>query len=182
MDYKLLEFFDTLSDPRRGQGKRHELSDVLVMIIMAILSGHQGLKGFARFAEANEKELTQILNLKHGVPSYYAIRHIFLGLEEQLFAQKFAQWVKNYVPETADNYIAMDGKAIRATTQGGNTKHQNFVSVVSAFGHQSGIVYGMKSFENSKAGEAGALRELVEQLGIKDKVITLDALHAQKKR
>jgi len=39
----------------------------------------------------------------------------------------------------------------------------------------------MKSFENGKSGEGQALRDLVEQLGLKDKVFTMDALHAQKK-
>ena len=44
MDYKLFDFFNSLTDPRRGQGQRHKLTDVLTIIIMAILSGHQGLK------------------------------------------------------------------------------------------------------------------------------------------
>ena len=33
---------------------------------MAILSGHQGLRGFSRFAEHNAAELTAALELKHG--------------------------------------------------------------------------------------------------------------------
>ena len=181
MRYKMFEFFDVLEDPRRGQGQRHKLHDVLTIIIMAILSNHQGLRGFTRFAKANSQELTQLLNLKHGVPCYFTFRAILIELDEQLLVKQFIQWVQDYLPDTADEYIALDGKAIKATTQGGNTSLQNFVSVVNAFGHTSGLVYGMKSFENGKSGEGQALRDLVEQLGLKDKVFTMDAQHAQKK-
>ena len=181
MNYELEQFFDSLIDPRRGQGQRHKFRDVLTMVIMAILSGYQGLKGFARFAAANEQELTHVLKLKYGVPCYFTFRAIVTQLDEQLLAQKFVQWVKSYQPDEADKFIALDGKAISSTTHGGNTRLQNFISVVNAFGHQSGIVYGMKSFENGKTGEAEALRKLVEQLGLKDKIFTMDALHCQKK-
>lgn len=181
MNYNLFEFIESLEDPRRGQGQRHQLKDVIVIILMAILSGHQGLRGFTRFAKANDEELTDILELKHGVPCYYTFRAIINGLDEQVLAKQFTNWVKSYVSEDTDDFIALDGKSIRSTTQGGNTKLQNFVAVVNAFGHQSGLVYGMKSYENGKSSEGQALRDLVVQLGLKDKVFTMDALHSQKK-
>lgn len=181
MKYKMSDFISTLEDPRRGQGQRHKLQDVLLMVIMAILSGHQGLKGFARFAMSNKEELTEVLRLKHGVPCYYTFRAVLTGLNEQLLARKFMAWVKTYHPDLDDEFIALDGKAISSTTSGGNTSLQNFISVVNAFGHQSSMVYGMKSFENGKSGEAQALRSLVKQLGMKDKIFTMDALHSQKK-
>jgi hypothetical protein len=182
MQYKMFEFFTSLSDPRRAQGQRHRLEDILVIVIMAILSGHQGLRGFTRFARANAEELTAVLKLKHGVPGFSTFRDVVLSLDEQILAQKFIAWVKEFVPQGADAFIALDGKAIKATSQNGKTSVQNFASVVNAFGHHTGLVYGMKAFENGKSGEAQALRELVEQLGLKDKVFTMDALHTQKKR
>ena len=177
MDYKMFEFISNLKDPRRGQGQRHKLQDVIIIVIMAILSGCQGLKGFTRFAASNEAELIDLLDLKHGVPCYFTFRAILAGLDEQLLSQQFTSWVKSYHP--SDNFIALDGKAVGSTTSS-STGVQNFISIVSAFGHQSGLVYGMKSFENGKSGEAEALRVLVEQLGLKDKVFTMDALHTQK--
>ncbi|MBK8921215.1 MAG: hypothetical protein IPM81_06840 [Saprospirales bacterium] len=46
----------------------------MAMVIMAILSGHQGLKGFTRFMKNNEEELVSIFQLKHGVPSFGTVR------------------------------------------------------------------------------------------------------------
>jgi hypothetical protein len=181
MDYKLFAFFNSLTDPRRGQGQRHKFIDVMTIIIMAILSGHQGLKGFARFAESNASELTSVLNLKkHGVPCYSTFRDILCGLEAQFLAEKFTDWVKSYHPEIVDEYVALDGKTVASTVSGSNTSTQNFISIVNAFGHQSELIYGMKSFESGKKGEVAALRELIEQLGLVDKVFTMDALHTKK--
>lgn len=181
MKYDILSFFDSLEDKRRKQGQRHKFRDILTIIIMAILSGHQGLRGFTRFAKANDEELIEALNLKHGVPGYSTFQSLLKDLDEQILVAKFIEWVKSIVPPSADDFIALDGKAVRSTTAGGNTRLQNFVAVVNAFGHQSGLVYGMNSYENGKSGEGEALRKLIEQLGLTDKVFTMDALHCQKK-
>lgn len=177
----MFEFFNSLEDPRRGQGQRHQLDNIFIIVIMAIISGHQGFRGFARFAEANAKELTEVLELKHGVPKFNTFRDVLTALDEQILVQQFIKWVKDYLPKVVDKYIALDGKAIKATTNGGNTKLQNFVALVNAFGHSSGVVYGMQSYENNKSGEGQALRDLVKALGMKDIIFTMDALHAQKK-
>lgn len=180
MNYKLFDFVSGLSDPRRGQGQRHSLQNVLVIVIMAILSGHQGLGGFARFAASNAVELTEALQLKHGVPCYYTFQAILSALNEQLLAKHFIDWMRQYHPDLGDNFISLDGKSVKSSVHGGNTELQNFVSVVSAFGRQSGIVYRMRSFENGKGGEVPALRELVSNLGLSDKVFTMDAAHSKK--
>ena len=148
---------------------------------MAILSGHQGLKGFARFAKSNSAELAEALNLRHGVPSFGTIRSVLLFLDERLLAAAFMTWVRGYHASFSDDSIALDGKLLRSTGEGLNTSKQSFVSVVSAFGHQSGLIYGMLSFANGKSGEAEVLRSLVKQLGLTDKILTMDAMHAQKK-
>jgi hypothetical protein len=96
---------------------------------MAILSGHQGLRGFNRFAKSNAEELTEALKLKHGVSGYSTFQTLLKDLDEQILVTKFIEWVKSIVPASADDFIALDGKAIKATTAGGNTKWQNFVAV-----------------------------------------------------
>lgn len=182
MQYNLLDFISSLNDPRRGQGQRHTLENIILIVLMAILSGHQGIKGFARFAASNAAELTEALHLKHGVPSFGTFRSVLLFLDEHLLAAKFIEWVKGCHGSFDDDSVSLDGKLLRSTGKGINTSHQRFVSAVSAFGHQSGLIYGMLSFSNGKSGEADAVRSLVKQLGLEGKVLTMDAMHCQKKR
>lgn len=50
-------------DARRSQGQRFALTSVLAIVIMAIMSGETGLRGFARFAATNKKELIDCMRL-----------------------------------------------------------------------------------------------------------------------
>ncbi len=180
MHNNLLEFTSSFKDPRRGQGQRHKLHDVLTIIIMAIISGHQSIKGFARFAKSNEEELSEYLGLKHGVPSFNTFRSVLESLDEQVLSSKFIDWATKHHVDWSDDFIALDGKSIKSSVGGGNTEHQNFISVVSAFGQKSKMVYGMKSLENKNADEPETARKLMEELKCVSKTFTLDALHAKK--
>ena len=181
MGYKVLDFTGKIKDPRRKQGQRYSLESLLIIILMGILSGYQSIKGLARFAKSNEEELTQALELKHGVPKFNTLRDLLQHLDAHVLASCFIGWVRNYHPNWGDEFIALDGKAVKSTVSGGNTSLQNFVAVVSAFGHHSEMVYGMQSYENGKSAETQRVRDLIEKLGLKDKIFTLDALHAKKK-
>ncbi|HRI26749.1 MAG TPA: ISAs1 family transposase [Chitinophagales bacterium] len=175
-------FTKLFNDPRRGQGQRHRLHDIIVIMLMAILTGHQSIKGFARFAKSNRAELIAHLGLKHGVPSFNTFRYILESIGEDIFAQNFLIYMKQQYGVLADEYISIDGKSVRSSVKGGNTDNQHFVSLVSAFGQNSKMVYGMQAFENKKSAESEIVRDLASKLALKDKTFTLDALHCQKKR
>lgn len=178
--YNIHEFISILKDPRRGQGQRHKLHDIVVIIIMAILSGYQGVRGFTRFASSNKELLSEALQLKHGVPSYQTIQAIFTNLNQELVAEQFIEWMKKQEIALDDNYLSLDGKSIKSSVKGGNTKDQNFVAVVSAFGHKSGMVYGMQSYESGKSGEVPATQNLITKLGLLGKIYSMDAAHCKK--
>lgn len=178
----LNDFLSSLKDPRRSQGQRHQFNHVLSIVIMAILSGYQGLRGFSRFAKANAEALDEVFHFKHGYPKFNTFRSVLSALDHQVLIHQFILWAQGSVPGFTEESISLDGKAIRATTNGGNTEFQNFVSLVNAFGAQSHLVYGMQPFNNSKSGEGEALRQLIIKLGLTDRLFTMDALHTQKKR
>lgn len=181
MQYNLLEFLTDFSDPRRGQGQRHRLPVFLAMVIMAILSGHQGLKGFTRFMRNNKEELVSTFQLKHGVPSFGTVRTLLQSVSPEELATKFARWMEQYFPLEQELWLALDGKALGSTVQNPHGSLQSFVYVVSVFAQRSGLVHQMTHFESGKAYEAEAVRQLVEKLGLKGAIFTLDALHCQKK-
>lgn len=181
MQYNLLEFLTGFKDPRRGQGQRHPLPAFLAMILMAIISGHQGLKGFARFMKSNQAELVSIFQLKHGVPTFGTVRTLLQSIRPEELAARFAAWMEKHLVQEQDQWVALDGKALNSTVQDAQGSLQSFVYVVSAFAQRSGLVHHLRSFESGKAYEAEVVRQMVAQLGLQEAIVTLDALHCQKK-
>ena len=60
--------FDTLEDPRSSINRRHPLTSVVVIAIMAILAGANGPTAIAQWARAKQAFLCQGLHLPFGVP------------------------------------------------------------------------------------------------------------------
>jgi DDE_Tnp_1-associated len=181
MQYNLLTFLSELKDPRRAQGVRHPLAVFVALVILAILSGHQGLHGFARFCKSNEQELRETFSLKHGVPCYATIRTLLKYIDLQALCQSFYAWMEGYFPKDSEIWISLDGKALCSTVKNSGDSLQNFVYMVSAFAHHTDLVHKIATFQSSKSSEAAVVREMIAQLGLSQGVISLDAIHCQKK-
>ncbi|MCB0270757.1 MAG: transposase family protein, partial [Calditrichaeota bacterium] len=73
----LLDYLATVPDFRRAEGKRYQLSALLVMSIMAIMSRCFGYREIARFLKANQSALVETFQLKRNkMPSHVTIRTV----------------------------------------------------------------------------------------------------------
>lgn len=66
----LTEAFSGLPDPRTGPAKRHDLVEMILMALCAILCGADSWVEVAEWAEDNEEWLKRYLVREHGVPSH----------------------------------------------------------------------------------------------------------------
>ncbi len=180
MQLDLVKFLGNLPDARRRQGIRYPQDLVILMILMAILSQHTGFRGYARFMKANEKELVELFDLKHGVPSHVTIRSIVENISIQALTKQFIAWMSEHVDITDDEFVSSDGKVLRSTVSHPNDSMQSFVSVVSLFGQKTGLSYGMIAFDNGKSFEGEYVKKLIELFQSKGVIIDLDALHCKK--
>lgn len=177
----LIEHLCQIKDFRRKQGQRFMLPQVLLIIIMAIMSGRYGYREIASFAKANKKDLVDKLKLKKSkIPSHVTIREVIMNVDFVLLNQAFSQWALGYVTIEKDDWLSIDGKAIKSTVENYHNSYQNFVSMVSIFSQKRGQVIKTGTFENKKVSEVSIVKELLEALDLKDVVFTLDALHCKK--
>ncbi len=172
----------SVEDPRSKHGLRHPLPDVLFMCIMGMMSGYQGYREIGRFMKRNEKELRKTFLLLHKVPTYVTIREILQNIDFDKLSDAFNQWALQYVPMCKGDTKAIDGKAIGSTVSDCFSSYQNFVSLVSVFSAQRGIVLRCDKIENKKESEIPTVQQLIRTLDVKGEVFTLDAIHCQKKR
>ncbi|MDD2814992.1 MAG: ISAs1 family transposase [Thiotrichaceae bacterium] len=132
------------------------------------------------FANFNHPLLANQIPLPRGkAPCASTFLRLSNRLDVQELCEAFNQWMLNhYKPEL----IAIDGKSINSTVTHCHDAEQNFVSLVSFFGHQSHLVLQLGTLENSKQSEIHQVQALLSLFQVEKAIFTLDALHTQKKQ
>ena len=95
-------------------------------------------------------------------------------------AQQFEQWVNSTFTLEPGEWVAVDGKSIIGTVTDYGTAYQNFISLVSLYSNQQGIVLTSQQFESKHDSELKVVQTMLEALNLEGVVFTLDALHCQK--
>jgi hypothetical protein len=86
-----------IDDPRMGNGKRHDLVEVLVIAICAIFAEVEGFEDMAEWARRKEPWLKGFLRLENGIPSHDTFNRIFRILDPKQFEKVFRKWVSGIV-------------------------------------------------------------------------------------
>jgi len=173
----------SLKDPRRSQGLRTSLSQILTMSILSICCGSLGYRGISRFSKAYQKELTELLGLRHGVPSHVTFSTVIQKLSLSSLIEAFNKWAHSYCDQNSEDWLSSDGKVLGSTVSDCHNSQQNFQAIVSMFCQKSGLVYKLETYRNKdkESGEQSILRDLIAAMQDLGMIITVDALHTQKK-
>jgi len=177
----LYECFEQVKDYREASGLRNPLPALLCMIVMSYLSGHSGYRATARFMKGNREELMKMFNLKHPPIGHTQLRTIMQELEFKDINQAFFKWINSFVSIKKGEWLSGDGKSLASTIKDAHGNSQDFELMVRLFSQQLEIVTHSATTK-SKSSELKAMQKLLEGLESKGVIITLDALHCQKKQ
>ena len=167
--------FEVLEDPRDIRGKKHDLSNILVMTIYGILCGYTDFTNLADFIKVHEDYFTNLLSLENGTPSHDTFSNVFSMIDSKKFLELFIDWIKEIV-EKNGVHLSIDGKAIKSARDkinGGNTPY-----IVSGFLADIGISIGQVKVDD-KSNEITDIPELINLLDIENRIITIDAIGTQ---
>lgn len=177
----LIDLLQTLKDPRRSQGRRHPLSIVLLILIMAVMSGAKGERAVSRFAKNNKKSLIKHLGIERKeVPSRSVIQSVVRQIDFSNLEEVFSRWMTGYLHLKEKDLVNIDGKAIRGTVKDSQNSMHNFVSLVSVFVSKKKLVLASHKVEIKKESEIPVVQILLKMLDLEGITFTLDALHCQK--
>ena len=178
-DFNLRKELATLKDKRRGQAQQHKIDVVLMITIMATMSGYQGYRAIGDFAQRYKKQIVKYLELeKDRVPAYATVRRVVQEIDHKKFGDIFTKWMKHYMRKSNSQWIAVDGKAIKGTKQ--KEEDKKLAHLVSFFASDSQeILIARKTAD--KSNEIPLVQEMMKEFPLKDMIITLDALHCQTK-
>lgn len=141
----LPHFFADIPDPRRAQGRRHQLATVLAIAAGAILCGMRGYRAISDWAKslrpkARERFRCRYQNGRYLVPSEYIIRDVLIRVNPVHIDRALQRW--NQVYGQQDESLAIDGKTLcNAINEQGYQTH-----VMSVVGHQTKTCYTQKKF------------------------------------
>ena len=171
----LINHFEVLEDPRDIRGKKHELTNILVMTVYGILCGYSDFTNLADFLKVDEDYFIQLLQLENGTPSHDTLSNVFAVIDSKKFMELFIDWIKEIIKKKG-LHIAIDGKAIKSARDkinGANTPY-----IVSAFLTDVGLSIGQVKVDD-KSNEITAIPDLLDLIDIKGKIITIDAIGTQ---
>lgn len=178
---EMYNYFSILKDPRDTRGLRHELGNIVVMSIYAVLCGCTDAENMAYFMKLQESYFQKLLNLKYGVPSADTLLRVFALIEPENFMEVFYAWIKDVIQslslssEKEVKRIAIDGKAVRAAAEKGGS----IPYIISAYLGNYGISIGQLKV-GEKTNEIKEIPHLLKKLDIENCVITIDAIGCQK--
>ena len=174
----LSHFIQEIPDHRSRQGLRHPFHPFICMIVLSHLNGYYGLNEMSRFIKRNAAFFMDTFNLK-SVPGYTILRTFCSEVCFDHINQAFYRWASQFINES--NWYSIDGKGMRSTTTNTFSVNQNFKAMVSIFNHKTGMVLASSTYENKVTSEIHCVQELIAALEQKGMILTLDALHCQKK-
>ncbi len=169
------ECFCDLPDPRMDRTKLHSLHDILFLSLCGILAGAETWTDIELFGKSRKEWLQKYIELPNGIPSHDTIGRVFSLLDAKSFQERFFEWTKT-LKNKNDKLIAIDGKTARRS--GGVDSSP--IHLVSAWSVANHLVLSQVAV-TEKSNEITAIPELLENLNIKECIITIDAMGCQKK-
>jgi predicted transposase YbfD/YdcC len=166
-----------LTDPRLSRRRKHELIDVLMIAVTALLCGAENFTHMAQFGQAKESWLRTFLTLAHGIPSHDTFRRVFMLLAPEKFSAVFLRWTQSLRQAVGAEVVALDGKTVRRSFD--SAKSQSAIHLVSAWASTNRLVLGQIKVDD-KSNEITAVPELLRALELAGCIVTVDALNCQK--
>lgn len=169
------KYFEIIEDPRHPGYVKHKLSDILVIVMCAVLCGLDELCSIITFAENKAEFLKKQFGIEK-IPSKPTISRVLSIVDGEKVSKIIVSIMKDRIKEGSE-VIAVDGKAIRSTSE--PNKANSALQIITAYLTESGIVLGQEKI-HEKTNEIPVFQQMLSYLNIKDKVITADAMHCQK--
>lgn len=173
-----ITIFDEIIDERESWKVIHDLYDMLILSLCAILCGAEDYKAIADYGTQKIDFLKQFLNLENGIPSESTIKRTFRYLDPKELTDCLQKNIRE-VLELQDKYLLnIDGKVLRGTGKKG--KKTSGICILTAWAQEEQLVLGQLKTDE-KSNEKTAIPKLIEMLDLKNAIVSIDAIACSNK-
>ena len=159
---RLVDHFQELTDPRRGECT-HALMNIVVIAVCAVICGADDFVAIAKFGEKRERWFARFLDLKDGIPSHDRFNAVLGAIKPAEFEKCVLSWIMSMQEITSGQIVAIDGKTLRRSYDTASNK--SAIHMVSAWATANQISLGQVVVD-AKSNEITAIPKLLEMLEI----------------
>lgn len=173
---------DRLSDNRGKKGKMYSLGSLVLLVIVGFMCGRNSVRAIERFGRALSDEDFYRLGFKR---SFYRPSQATLCIQlQQVDVNELIGILSGEFSLTAPDasskrpQICIDGKRLRATRDASNPNSEG-IHILQVFAEEFGGIFPQKRLAKGE-NEITAMLDLLDNLDLAGKVVTGDAMFAQK--
>ena len=177
----LLMKVNSLQDSRQQWKVKHNLVDILIIVMLSILTGHNDFEEMVIFAEARVEILRKYIKLENGIPHKDTLKRVVAIIDPNQLNLVFYSWLANIINkknhvflDEINKIVAFDGK----TVCGSDNIYNQALHILTAFDTENELVLGQLPVD-VKTNEITVMPELVKLLDLEDCVVTADAMNCQ---
>ncbi len=176
----LISILRDVQDPR-DLNARHDCCAMLFISLVATLCGAKSVVDIADFAEANESDLREIVDLPHGAPSHDCFSRLFRLLDPDALSRSFLAFARTLREGlglgAAKGVVAIDGKRLRRGYERGRAHMPPLM--VSVWDAETRVSIAARA--SADGNEVAAALEVLKSLDLKGCIVAADALHCHPK-
>ncbi|OOE33498.1 ISAs1 family transposase [Salinivibrio kushneri] len=170
--------FVSIRDIRQEGKVENMLSDIILITICAVLSGHDTWKGIIDYGRKQRDFLLRFGFSGKTSPSADTIERVMGTMSTKALQNAFIEWMKSCHELIDGEVIAIDGKTLKGSYN--RATDQAAIHMVNAFATANVVCHGQSKVD-SKTNEITAIPKLLEFLDISGCLITIDAMGCQRK-
>ncbi len=174
----ITKHFASLPDPRIDRTKLHQLQDILVIAICAIICGADDWVAVEAWGNAKHTWLEEFLDLPNGIPSHDTFGRVFARIDPKQFQKCFLSWIHAIAQRMHRQIISIAGKTLRRSHD--RTLGKGAMAMVSAWASANHLVLGQRKIKD-KSNEITAIPPLLRLLELAGCIVTVDAIGCQTK-
>jgi len=167
-----------VKDPRVQGRVTHSLLNIVVITLLAVLSGAEDWEDLEMYGDERRDWLGEFLELPEDepIPGHDTFRRVFSVLDQKAFAAALFQITQALHKAVGGSSIAIDGKTLRGTCDAGG---QGGLHLVSAWATDLKVTLGLVAC-GEKSNEITAIPELLKLLDLRKATVTIDAMGCQR--
>jgi hypothetical protein len=176
----LIEVLAEIPDFRSNRGKRHALPAILALACSAMLCGSRSYTAIAEWGRNYGAHLMRALGFTRQPPCAATLHAVLRRIDREALEAKLGAWAEGLLsgtpaPQDTAEGLAVDGKTLRGSQkQGALGAH-----LLAALAHRLGVTLAQQAVAD-KTNEIPAAIDLLRQLVLAGRVVTMDALLTQR--